>query len=77
MIIVGAGDKVKIQGESGLYKCPHCNNECQFNVTEVAKNFHIFWITVARFSKKYYLTCGICNYGYELQKEELNDYIKK
>ncbi len=77
MIIFGANDKDKTLGESGLYKCPNCNNQCQFNVTETAKNFHIFFITVARFDKKYYLTCSICNYGYELEKEEINDYITK
>jgi len=76
VIIVGVGNNMVKLGDAGYYKCPRCHNECPFCVMEISKKFDVFWIPVAKWDKRYYLTCTICSYGYEIQKEEINQYIK-
>lgn len=76
MLIVGVGKHVENLGRAGYYKCPRCNNECLYSVLEISKKFEVFWIPIARWNKRYFLTCTICQYGYELKPEEIKDYLK-
>ncbi|UNC92375.1 zinc-ribbon domain-containing protein [Candidatus Contubernalis alkalaceticus] len=74
MILLGIGEKIETLGKAGFYKCPNCHNECLFNIVEIKKRLGLFFIPVLSWDKKYFLSCTICKYGYQLKQEELKDY---
>jgi len=57
--------------------CPICHNNVVFKLVETSKRFTMYWIPVAKWSKKYYAICSICEHGKEIAKQEAEELIKK
>lgn len=80
MIIIGWGKQSKKIADAGIIKCKNCNNYSAFEVRGLASNIKLYFISVAKWNKKTYLVCTVCDAGYELnekaKKEILQDVIK-
>ena len=76
MIIAGWGKKAKKLADAGLYKCENCNNITTFELKELANYASAYFIKIAKWKKKYYLICSICDAGYELTEDAKNEILK-
>lgn len=71
MIIVGWGGRRKVLGTVLISDpCPNCGNVVPWEVLEFSKEAKLYFIPVARWSKKYAFACSICSKGYELPDRE-------
>ncbi|WP_124059477.1 zinc-ribbon domain-containing protein [Vaginisenegalia massiliensis] len=76
MIIWGTRHYQKLLGQSNLVQtCPNCHNEVRYQVMEYGSKFALFFIPLFPISKKYRLVCPICQYGYEISKDEVEKYL--
>ena len=58
-----------------VFHCNHCNNDNHYKITRVRKFFALFWIPLIPYSSKYFVHCPICDYGYEVKKDALENLI--
>lgn len=76
-VFFGWGDKAKDVGYVGIEKCPHCKNYTHFVLKEIAKSFSLYFIPVAKWNRKVYLVCPICEACYELDEENKKLYFDR
>lgn len=77
-IIYGTKSFDKTLGNLGIInRCEHCNNDIHFKVFRRMNWFTLFWIPIFPVSRKYYITCPICNYGKKLKKAEAMEILEK
>lgn len=70
MIIFGWGKRtVKEHGEAYPMECKNCNNKSFFKLVSLKTWFTVFFIPIIAYKSKDYLTCPVCNKGYELDDE--------
>lgn len=69
LILFGWGKKSKKLADAGIMKCKNCNNYSAFEIRELAKNINLYFIPIAKWDKRTFLVCPICEAGYELTKE--------
>lgn len=72
-IIFGWGKKGKNIGYVGIEKCPNCKNYVHFSIYEYSNRINVYFISVAKFNKKHYLVCPVCDAAYELTND-IKDY---
>ncbi len=77
MIIGGWGKKSKKIADAGFFKCENCNNIATFEVHELANSISLYFIPVAKWSKKVYLVCSICQAGYELSESDTKKLLQE
>jgi len=77
MIIGGWGKKSKKVADAGLLKCKNCNNTAAFEVRELANTASLYFIPVAKWNKKTYLVCPICEAGYELSEDDTKKLMQE
>jgi len=77
MIIGGWGKKSKKIADAGLLKCKNCNNTAAFEVRELANTASLYFIPVAKWNKKTYLVCPICEAGYELSEDDAKKLMQE
>lgn len=65
-ILFGWGKKGKPIGYIGIEKCPNCKNYVHFSIYEYSNRINIYFIPVAKFNKKSYLVCPVCDAAFEL-----------
>ena len=70
MIVVGWGKKGNKVGYVGINKCPKCKNYAHFSLYELVSNVKLYFVTVAKFNKKRYMVCEVCDTGYELNEDQ-------
>ena len=76
MIIFGWGHQmIKNFGPTFRSLCDHCNNEEYWVLTRIMTWFTLFFIPIFPYEIKYFITCPICRYGVELNREQI-DKIK-
>jgi transcription elongation factor Elf1 len=75
MIIFGWGNGAKRLGDGFLQTCENCHNTQQFVVAEMSRRASLYFITVAKWSKRYYYVCPVCAYGFEIPTRELAQRI--
>jgi len=75
-IIFGIRDiKRELGITQNVFHCNHCNNDNHYTVTRVRKFFHIFWIPLIPLLTKYYVSCPVCDFGFEVEKDEADNLI--
>lgn len=77
MLLVGWGKKAREIGYYGISKCPNCKNYTHFSIYELHNNIKLYFVTVAKYNKKRYLVCPVCEYGIELSPETFDEVIKE
>lgn len=58
--IFGGGVKQKAMGSTSQRNCPRCHNTTPWIVYDTTKYFSLFFIPVARWGKRYFISCPIC-----------------
>lgn len=77
MIIFGWGKKSKKIADIGLMRCKNCNNISGYELRELSRRASLYFISVAKWNKKYYLTCPICDAGYEIEESKKNMVLQE
>ena len=67
MIFVGWGVGAKQIGEGFFEQCGNCHNTCRFVVVESSRRVSLYFVTVAKWAKRYYYACPICSQGIEIE----------
>lgn len=76
MIIWGYKSYQKELGQTqSTIKCSHCHNASPWQVTETGRRFTLYWIPLFPYSRKYFLACPVCQYGKEISKEEIEEFL--
>lgn len=60
LFIFGFGTKQKLLGATDVRTCPRCHNTTQWSRMRQYKQFTLFFIPIARWSRKQFEVCGIC-----------------
>lgn len=74
MIFYGWGKDLKQIAYAGVEKCPNCKNFGHFSLCENSSYASLYFVTVAKWNKKYFLMCELCQKGCEIDaagKDEL------
>lgn len=77
MIIIGWGKNSKKIADAGIMKCKNCNNYSAFEVRELTSNIKIYFIPIAKWGRKTYLVCTVCDAGYELNEENKKEILQE
>lgn len=75
-MIIGWGRKVKEVVDAGLLYCKHCKNTAPFTVQRSHRYFSVIFIPILKWSRKFYLTCPVCDSAYEISKEEKDHVLQ-
>jgi hypothetical protein len=72
MILFGWGHTMtRVFGPTFNYLCNHCHNEEYWILSRITTWFTLFFIPVFPYTVKYFLACPICQYGVELNSEQI------
>jgi len=71
MIVFGWGDGAKQLGEGFYQVCDNCNNTNRFIVAEVSKKASVYFVPVAKWGRRYFYVCPVCNSGFRVPSKEL------
>ena len=66
LFLFGWGKKAKKIGYFGVSKCGNCKNYTHSFIYEISNNINIYFVPVAKFNKKYILSCELCHAGIEI-----------
>lgn len=75
-ILFGWGKKGKEVGYIGIDKCPNCKNYAHLKLYEYANNVNVYFVPIAKFNKKIYLVCPICDAAYELNDDLKSSFLE-
>jgi len=70
MLVFGWGDKNNVVGVTSFRKCSRCGNEGPWVVYETKKQFKLYWVPVARWSKRFIVQCMVCPNSSEVAETE-------
>lgn len=70
MLIFGWGDKNNVVGITSVRKCSRCGNESPWVVYETKKQFKLYWVPIARWSKRFIVQCMVCPNSSEVAETE-------
>ena len=76
-VVFGWGKKGKEIGYVGIDKCPNCRHYVHFYIYEYANRVNVYFVPIAKFNKKHYLVCPVCDAAYELSDDLKNEYFSK
>jgi len=70
-LIFGIGNPGSETYDTRINKhCSNCNNNAKWKVTKTTSYFSLFFINVVPMNSKYYHHCPICNYGFNISRDE-------
>jgi len=76
-IVAGWGKKAKQLAYCGIIKCGNCKNYSHFLLFEMATKISVFFVPVAKFSRKYYVVCGLCEADAEVSQGDKDGIIQE
>lgn len=77
MIVFGWGKDAKKIAYLGIVKCSRCRNYSHHFIYEVAKKINVYFIPVAKYDKKYFVACNVCNGGLEIEEAQKQEFLQK
>lgn len=77
MVFVGYKNDVKDIMYVGVRECQHCGNNSHFYITETSFQPRLYFISIAKLNKKYFLKCATCERGVELDKTKVEKLLKE
>jgi len=77
VLIWGWGNQYRKVADAGIMRCRNCRNYSTFEIRELAKNFKLYFIPVAKWGRRYYLVCNTCEAVYELENERLDQILSE
>ncbi len=76
-IVAGWGKDAKAIAYMGIMKCPNCRNYDHFHLYEVAKKVSAFFVPVAKWGRKYYMVCNVCEAALEVTESEKDEFLRE
>lgn len=76
LVLFGRGRETREIARSKVRRCPNCHNAVQFVLYEVKDKVNLFFVSVATYRTQYFLACGICNVGFELDEEDKEEFLR-
>lgn len=76
-IFFGWGQNSKKIADLGLKECENCHNIVGFELREVSKTAKLYFVPIAKWEKKYFIVCPICEAGYEVNEFKKNKVIQE
>ena len=76
-IVAGWGKKAKELAYCGINKCGNCKNYSHSLLFEVATKVDVWFLPIAKFGRKYYLVCGLCEAGVELDQGDKDVIVRE
>ncbi len=77
MIFFGWGKKSKKITDVGLMRCQNCDNITGFELREMSNRVSLYFIPVAKWNKKCYLVCPVCDAGFEVEDSKKQMIIEE
>jgi len=77
VLIYGWGKKGKPICEAGIGGCLNCKNTTGFVVVELNNQVELYFIPVAKWNKKIFLICEICEAAYPATSEEKELFLRR
>jgi hypothetical protein len=77
VIILGWGNKGTHLAYLGIDKCANCKNYNQFNLFEFSKRVTAYFIPIAKFDKKFYCVCRVCDAAWEMTLEQKDEALRQ
>ena len=74
-VVFGWGKKGKPIGYVGIDKCPNCKHYVHLSIYEYSSRINVYFVPVAKFNKKHYLVCPVCDAAYELTGDLKDHYF--
>jgi hypothetical protein len=74
-LLAGWGKDAQHVCNAGIQRCGRCKNWCVFEVVETSKKVTAFLVPIAKYSKKTFAVCPICDSGIELDPSEVREII--
>ena len=75
ILLAGWGKDAKEIAYLGVLKCPNCKNHSHFYLLEISSKATLYFIPVAKFNKKSYLACEICNQFWEINEKTKSEML--
>ena len=76
-VIFGWGKKGTAIGYLGIDKCPNCKNYVHFSIYEYSNRVNIYFVPVAKFNKKQYLVCPVCEAAWQLEGNTKEEFLEE
>ncbi len=76
MIIFNWGEKSKKVCDASIYNCSNCNHLAPFEIRTDEKTAGVFFISMAKWGKKYYLVCQNCSAGFPILEDKIDETLK-
>ena len=76
MIFYGWGKDLKQIAYAGIEKCPNCKNFGHFWLCENSSYASLYFVTVAKWNKKYFLMCELCQKGCEIDNAAKDELLR-
>lgn len=77
MLIVGWGKRGKQVAYLGIEKCPNCRNWAHINMQELSSQVRLYFVPVAKFNKKHYAVCGVCDAAWEIDASDVPRLLRE
>ena len=77
MIIWGSDGRLRNLGRLDERECPNCGRIQPFQLSLIYKFFHVYGIFRLVTKKKYWLSCVVCEQGWELEPDRVESAIGK
>jgi len=77
MLIYGWGKDLKDVAYAGIEKCPQCKNWSHFYICEHSSHASLYFIRVAKWSKKWVYVCKVCSHGWEVEEGKKDELIRQ
>ena len=74
-VIFGWGGKLKHVADAGIAKCANYKNFAPHFIGKVKKAVRLYFVPVVPYSTKFYLVCSICQAGYEIPKDKVDELV--
>ena len=76
MIIWGyKGYKKELGHTPSAIQCGNCQQTAPWDLIETGRKFSLYWIPLIPYGRKYYVLCPVCEYGKEIEKQDINEYL--
>ncbi len=75
-MIFNWGEKSKKVCDASIYNCSNCNHLAPFEIRTDEKTAGMFFISMAKWGKKYYLVCQNCSAGFPVLEDKVEETLR-
>lgn len=76
LTVLNWGEKSKKVCDASISNCSNCNHLATFEIRSCEKTAGIFFISMAKWDKKYYFVCQKCSAGFPILEDKIDESLK-